>query len=125
MRVLLDTSTIVWAAENSQRLRASARDAIDAADEVQLSVVSVWEIAIKVGRGKLEFDFEALAQLRSLAANVAFLDVTLPHVLGVNALPHHHRDPFDRLLIAQARHEALTIVTNDIVFRRYDVETVW
>jgi PIN domain nuclease of toxin-antitoxin system len=125
MRLLFDTMTLIWAVDGSRALRPAARTVIGEAEEVVLSVASLWEIAIKVSTGKLEFDLDYLVGRGIEAMDATILPVLVPHALGVRDLPFHHRDPFDRLLIAQARHEGLTIMTNDPDFHAYDVEVVW
>jgi PIN domain nuclease of toxin-antitoxin system len=99
---------------------------LDPAIERSVSVVSLWEIALKVQIGKLVMPIDRTYYLRELAVLKARpLPVELRHSLAALELPMHHRDPFDRLLIAQAREESLTLVTRDKVFPAYDVQTVW
>ena len=91
-----------------------------------ISIVSFWEIAIKLSTGKLSLtqSLEAIeAEVRR--QGIAILPLNFQHILHVQGLPFHHRDPFDRLLIAQAMEERLTLVTRDVVFRSYPVETLW
>lgn len=123
-RVLLDTHTWLWWQGASTRLGAGARRAITRADDVRLSVVSPWEATIKQALGKLDFPQDAeIAD--SLARNgFTLLPVSLQHVTNLRLLPPHHRDPFDRLLIAQAQVEGLAIVTADRRFLDYDVAVI-
>lgn len=119
---------MLWAASDTHRLSRRARSTLnDAATRPWLSAVTGFEIATKVAIGKLRLDLPAgefIAEgSRSLGA--AVLPVTMEHALGVSDLPMHHRDPFDRLLVAQARSEGLAILTADRVFARYDVEVIW
>jgi PIN domain nuclease of toxin-antitoxin system len=96
----------------------------DPARMVYVSAVAVWETTIKAALGKLSLpldDLEATIE----AAGFGALPVTVAHALEVRRLPPLHRDPFDRLLIAQARHEQLTLVTRDAAIRRYPVDTLW
>jgi PIN domain nuclease of toxin-antitoxin system len=124
LRLLLDTHTVLWFTEDSPRLTAPSIQAIeDPANEILLSAVVPWEIAIKRAVGKLEASDEYLRLLRD--AGVVELPVTIAHTQAVEYLPHHHGDPFDRLLIAQAQLEGATIVTDDIRIRKYDVATIW
>jgi PIN domain nuclease of toxin-antitoxin system len=114
----LDTHTFLWWLDDPQLLSEAAREAIgDGRNTIYVSAVVVWEIVIKRALGKLDApdDIEA-----AMAAN-RFLPppVTVPHALAVQALPDFHRDPFDRLLIAQARREGLTLVTHDPLIARY------
>lgn len=127
MKLLLDTHVLLWWLLDNTRLRRPARDAIaDAANRVYVSVVNVWEIAIKVGLGKLPVPPNVAtwlpAQLQQQQLTV--LPITVEHALGVEHLPGHHNDPFDRLLIAQAVAEGLTIVTSDPAFARYGVPLI-
>lgn len=123
-RLLLDTHVWLWWFTGDSRLSGSARDLIAGAPEVRFSAASAWEIAIKASLGKL-----TLARTFRLGAELQrdgfeALPIELAHAEAVRALPMHHRDPFDRLLIAQAQAESLTIVTADPQFERYDVEIV-
>ncbi len=128
MALLIDTHAFLWFIDDDPRLSPSASERIgNPAERVLVSVVSLWEIVIKLGTGKLSLD-RPPAELwpESLAANhFEALPVTSEHVLAVSPLPLHHRDPFDRLLIAQAIVEKLELVSVDPVFDRYPVERVW
>ncbi len=121
MNLLLDTHVLIWWDEG-RRLAAGARRAIGEADAVYVSAASAWEIAIKVGLGRLH----PTRTVEQAATESGFLElpVTFRHAELVAALPKHHRDPFDRLLIAQAEAENLTLVTRDPVFRRYSAATI-
>ena len=128
MRLLLDTSTALWAAEDARELKATARAILqDPENELVLSVVTPWEIAIKAALDKFDLPEDLSDFIRDLTVkwSLQILSVELPHAVAVRNLPHIHRDPFDRLLVAQARTEGLTIVTNDPLIARYDVQTVW
>ena len=123
MRLLLDTHVVLWSLFEPGALSSEAQSAILRAESLHLSVVSPWEMVIKSALGKLEMRRgvpEVCRELeREFGAQV--LPVTLPHVLEVARLPPHHGDPFDRLLIAQARVEGLTLVTRDRAFADYDL----
>jgi PIN domain nuclease of toxin-antitoxin system len=124
VRLLLDTHVLLWSALEPERLTATARAALeDGENEVFVSAVSAWEIAIKQSLGKLELARPAEQWLPEVLRTSGFepLDVTLASALRVRALPWHHRDPFDRLLIAQALEENLTLVTSDGVLDGYGV----
>lgn len=124
MRLLLDTQVFLWSMYQPARLAAAARTAIASpTNAVVVSAASVWEIAIKVAVAKLEMNPRDLERLAGLIDTAGFdeLPVLARHAAGVRALPTLHRDPFDRLLIAQARAEGLTVVTVDPAFRAYDV----
>jgi PIN domain nuclease of toxin-antitoxin system len=120
VRLLLDSEVVLWSLHSPERLPAEAVTAItDPVNSVDVSVASLWELAIKQSIGRLTVD----ADLREHLALQSFseLPVLGEHALAVRELPPHHRDPFDRLLIAQARCEGLTIVTADRAFAAYDV----
>lgn len=120
MRLLLDTHVLLWALADDARLLPSARDRIaDGRSSVFVSAVSAWEITIKRALGKLRVPDDLVEQLRM--ARFEDLDITIEHALAVADLPDHHRDPFDRLLVAQARVDGLTIVTHDPQVQQYDV----
>lgn len=119
MRLLLDTVTIIRWLEASPQLSAKAREAIVEGHEVYVSAVSAVEIAVKTAIGKLHTpdDFAKRIAEQSMIE----LPLTVRHGLAMKDLPLHHRDPFDRMLIAQARCEGLTIITSDGAFAAYDV----
>lgn len=118
--LLLDTHVLLWALTDDPRLDPTAREAIvDGRTEVLVSAASTWEMAIKSRLGKLRIPDDLIQQLE--AARFEHLPVTLEHGLAVGGLPDHHRDPFDRLLVAQAQVEQLTLVTHDPQLHRYDV----
>lgn len=124
MNLLLDTHALIWWLGNNRRLGGQTRDALrDPRNVVYVSVATAWEIAIKVGLGRLEVPTDVAAWFPSqLAANrFRLLPIALNHVLAVEHLPLHHRDPFDRLLIAQSQAELLTLVTSDAAFSLYSV----
>jgi len=128
VRVLLDTHTFLWWIADSPQLSDVARDAIaDERTQPIFSVVSGWEIAIKAGVGKLEIpDSPEKFLSEQLSRNdVEILPIYLRHALRVYDLPDHHKDPFDRLLVAQAVLEKLPILSADPEISRYPVETVW
>ena len=112
MRLLLDSHILIWLMGEDAHLTAQARALIDGATAVFASTVSIWELAIKVSLGKLHLDIERLAGLLD-AAGIHELQITRQHVMAVARLPLLHRDPFDRLLIAQAIAEHLQLVTAD------------
>ncbi|MGH7727846.1 MAG: type II toxin-antitoxin system VapC family toxin [Vulcanimicrobiaceae bacterium] len=124
---LLDTNVLLWLFLRSDRVKKSVRDKLaDPANTVYVSAVSTWEVAIKAATGKLRLPGEPARYLpaRIARAKLSTLAVTLEHTYGVFALPPHHSDPFDRLLVAQAQLEGLTIVTADRALARYDVRTL-
>jgi PIN domain nuclease of toxin-antitoxin system len=119
MRLLLDTHVFVWWYTGDARLAAEAREAIaDPANEVSVSAVVAWEIAIKRALGRMRFD----GSVEQAVAGEGFLPlpITLRHAEFVGTLPRHHGDPFDRLLLAQARGESMTLVSQDARLRAYE-----
>ena len=126
MKVLLDTHAFIWAITDERRLSPRARSLI-ASSELWWSVVSLWEAIQKAQVGKLSLQLPAGPFLTGeLSSNhVRLLPVSLSHVLRVEELPLHHRDPFDRLLIAQSIEEGWPIITADPWFARYPVDVIW
>lgn len=128
MRALLDTHAFLWWASGDERLSKRARKVIEASDtDLLLSVASLWEAAIKWQVGKLPFPDHPSRYLPAqlLRGDVTPLEIRMHHVLHVATLPPHHNDPFDRIIIAQAQLEQMSIVTRDENIGRYDVKTVW
>jgi PIN domain nuclease of toxin-antitoxin system len=121
VRLLLDTHVLIWWDEG-RRLTPPARRAIEEAEEVFVSAASAWEIAIKVGLGRLR----PSRTIEEAAADSGFIElpVTFRHAHRLETLPRHQRDPFDRLLAAQAEVEGLTLVTRDPAFEPYGVEVL-
>ena len=121
MNLLLDTHVLIWWDEG-RRLSGAARRAIETADTVYVSAASAWEVAIKTGLGRLR----PTRTVGEAAEESGFLElpVTFRHAQRVSGLPALHRDPFDRLLVAQADLEGLTLVTRDPVFEQYTVELI-
>ena len=112
MKFLLDTHIFLWAVAGDRRLKASARARLAAAESVYVSAGSIWEIAIKARLGKIEGDAASLATAIETSGFVE-LPITARHAAAVSALPLHHTDPFDRLLLAQAFSEPLHLLTAD------------
>lgn len=126
MKVLLDTHTFLWGITDEAKIPTRVRSQILSA-EPWLSVASIWEILTKVQLGKLDFPRPSGPFLVSkLSFNgIKILPVTLQHVLRVEGMELHHRDPFDRLLIAQSIEEGWPIITADPWFSRYPVDVIW
>ncbi|HEX2900192.1 MAG TPA: type II toxin-antitoxin system VapC family toxin [Bacteroidia bacterium] len=127
MKLILDTHTFIWFLFGDPRLSPKAKMAIeDLNTKCYLSSASLWEIAIKesIGKLKLKLTIHRIEQL--LVQNqIEILPITLEHTFQVKVLPYHHRDPFDRMLIAQSMVEGLTIVTADTEFSKYTANTLW
>ena len=122
MRLLLDTHVVLWQLSGVQRLGVRASEAIASAAELAFSVVSFAEIGVKAAIGKLAVPDDLHAHV--VGTGVRVLGLSPDHGLAVARLPLHHRDPFDRLLVAQARHEGLTLVTADTRLYAYDVAVI-
>jgi PIN domain nuclease of toxin-antitoxin system len=119
VRLLLDTHVMLWQLSGARSLGVRARELVAAATELAFSVVSFAEIGVKAAVGKLEVPDDLHAHV--LETGVRVLGLSAEHGLAVASLPPHHRDPFDRLLIAQARQEGLTLVTADTRIHAYEV----
>ncbi len=122
MRLLLDTNVLLWRMHGTPTLGSESREQVDGAEELFVSMVSFIEIGIKAAVGKLRVPPGLREHVLDSGARI--LGLSPEHGLGIAELPLHHRDPFDRLLIVQAREEGLTIVTSDRSFAAYDVPVV-
>ena len=128
MMLLLDSHTVIWAVDEPSRLSAAATTAVaDAANDRVVSAATIWEIAIKVGRGKLTLSRpyrtrieQALTDLRAIV-----LPITIAYADAQAALPYHHGDPFDRMLVAQATVERIALVSVDRQFDAYGITRIW
>ncbi|MBI5659014.1 MAG: type II toxin-antitoxin system VapC family toxin [Nitrosomonadales bacterium] len=118
MRLLLDTQIFLWAVMGSAKLKAGARKTMGEADEIYVSSASIWEIAIKSGLGKLNADTKLIV---AAIGESGFMELPVysRHAVMVSELPPHHRDPFDRLLLAQAMSEPLQLLTTDTTLAKY------
>lgn len=128
MRVLIDTHAFLWFITADSRLSDHARQVLSTGgNQVLLSVASVWEIAIKVaiGRLPLPLPLDTLIADQLRLNRIGLLPISLDHALGVAHLPMHHRDPFDRLLVAQAIREEIPLVSADEAFDAYPVQRRW
>ncbi len=128
MRLLLDTHVLLWWVEDDPQLSVAARTVIGDADNLcYVSLVSAWEMSIKAGLGKLDLAVPVLDYFQQHLPGNDFkpLGISLEQVTRVQHLPFHHRDPFDRLLLAQAQQERLTMVSADAVFSNYGIERIW
>ena len=116
---LIDSQIIIWAAKNPKRIRPRHREILDGRQRLWVSVASIWELEIKRAAKKLDFPNDLLEELQT--SNIRVLRIAPDHAIEAAHLPFHHYDPFDRMLIAQARIEGLTILTTDRHFKRYEV----
>jgi PIN domain nuclease of toxin-antitoxin system len=128
MRLLLDTHSFLWFIDGSENLSTTGRTLIeDASNQPFLSVAGLWEMAIKLSLGKLRLaqPFDLLIPQQMQLNGIEPLGIEMDHVATVAKLPFHHRDPFDRLLIAQAMVEQIPIVSADTAFDAYGVRRLW
>ena len=128
MSYLLDTTIFVWLLKEPEKLNRRALDLLeDEGQNVFLSSVTSWEVAIKSAIGKLTLPKKPDELISEVFTNFSFqpLSITHAHGLAVGELAFHHRDPFDRMLIAQARSEKLILMTADLMIQKYPVETLW
>lgn len=128
MTYLLDTHTFLWFINDDPLLSPIAKRLIESPENaVYLSIASVWEMAIKVSLGKLEVPspFTDFIDAQVQENSISILAIKTSHAGIVTNLPFHHRDPFDRLIIAQARSEGYTLISRDEIFDRYGVERRW
>ncbi|UKO95981.1 type II toxin-antitoxin system VapC family toxin [Nostoc sp. UHCC 0870] len=126
MRQLLDTHTFIWFIMGDPRITGNVRSQIERNENV-LSIISVWEIAIKHSIGKLNLNssFADFVEQQITMTNIQLITIKIDHVLAVSQLPLHHRDPFDRMLIAQAIAENIPILSADAIFDTYPVQRLW
>jgi PIN domain nuclease of toxin-antitoxin system len=126
MRQLLDTHTLIWFIMGDQRISQTVRSQIENNHNC-LSIVSIWEIAIKnsIGKLNLNLSFAEFVQQQIIMTDVQLIPIQIEHILAVAQLPLHHRDPFDRMLIAQAITENLPILSADTIFDNYSVQLLW
>jgi PIN domain nuclease of toxin-antitoxin system len=128
MNILLDSHTLIWFSQNSPQLSSSAIEILENRNNLLfLSLVSVWEIQIKVQLGKLNLDISLseIVKDQTKINDVQILPMKLSHIWTLDTLPYYHKDPFDRLLISQAITENLIILGVDSVFDSYPVEKIW
>lgn len=127
MNLLQDTHTLIWFLEGDSQLSQTARSVIENAENTNfVSIATFWEIAIKSSLGKLETK-TPLSNLKRLVLDngIEILPITIEHTLLVGELPFHHRDPFDRLLIAQAKLENMPVLSKDEHFDKYGIRLIW
>ncbi|MBC6434724.1 type II toxin-antitoxin system VapC family toxin [Nostoc sp. HG1] len=128
MKLLLDTHVIIWSAGNPEKLSQRVRDLlIDTNNFWVVSMASVWELQIKSQLGKLNLSSSLpnFIETQQRVNNLQLLSIELTHIYALEALPSHHRDPFDRILIAQAIVEEMPLLSIDAVFDVYPVERIW
>lgn len=128
MNILLDTHVLIWLAIEPQKLSQQAVNIVSSLDNTLfLSLVSVWEMQIKIQIGKLSLNMPLLEliECQQQVNGVQILAIELAHILALDILPNHHRDPFDRLLLAQATVTQMPILSTDAIFDRYGLQRLW
>ena len=128
MNFLLDTHVLIWLAIEPQKLSPQATNILtDSNNTLFLSLVSIWEMQIKIQIGKLTFNLplREIIERQQQVNELQILPIELTHIFTLDGLPNHHRDPFDRLLIAQGIAERMGIVSADAIFDRYPVQRLW
>jgi PIN domain nuclease of toxin-antitoxin system len=128
MRLLLDSHTLIWSADRPDRITANAMTAMsDTANELLVSAATLWEIAIKFGLGRLPLSlpYRQWMEKAMVDLGLVLLPITLDHAERQALLPWHHRDPFDRLLVAQAQVEGVPLVSADTTLDPYGITRIW
>lgn len=128
MNALLDTHSFIWFVEGNPSLSSPVRAIIEAPDnDIFVSIASIWEMAIKISLGKLHLSqpFDVFVSHQLLVNDISLLDITVNHTSQVATLPFHHRDPFNRLLIAQSLVEHIPLISIDTIFDAYGVKRLW
>ena len=123
MNYLLDTQIVIWSMREPGKINAKIRGILTGKkNRLFISTASLWEMSIKISLGKLDLAHSFIDHI--YAADVSILTIEPTHIFTLLNLPHHHKDPFDRMLIAQALHENLTILTSDRMFKQYDAKII-
>ena len=124
---LLDTHALIWFLEGDAQLSLTAKTIIlDTDNRLCVSVASLWEMAIKMSIGKLTLTQSVEQIIARLPVEfIELLSIEVPHILAIQQLPLHHKDPFDRLLIAQTKAENLTIISDEAIFDQYAIKRIW
>jgi PIN domain nuclease of toxin-antitoxin system len=127
MKLLLDTHTFLWFIDDSPQLSVHAKSLLESDNDLLLSVASLWEIAIKYNLDKLKLPtpYEVFIPQQLTTNDIEILPISFPHLAAVSVLPRHHRDPFDRMIIAQAQVERVAIVSVDPLFDTYPIRRLW
>jgi PIN domain nuclease of toxin-antitoxin system len=128
LRLLLDSNVFFWSVFNRSKLTPRVLHLLEEdQNELFVSRASIWELSIKVAKGRLEMPGSSIRYMleQSARTGMTVLPIEDAHVLRTETLPHHHRDPFDRILVAQALEEGLTILTSDSEIPKYDAPVIW
>ena len=126
MKYLLDTHILIWAFSDTENLSRKVQKILDTEEGICTSIVSLWEIGIKKSIGKLNIPFTVKElEAQCIAQNIEILPIQTDYIDRLSELPDFHNDPFDRMIIAQAQSENLTIITKDSKIKLYDVNVLW
>jgi len=128
MKYLLDTHTLLWIIDENARLSEKSRSIfLDMTNDIYLSSASLWELSIKVSLNKIEINntFENFIQDHVLGNDIKIMKIELPHIIRVSKIPFHHRDPFDRMIIAQSIEDNIPVISGDKIFDRYLSNRIW
>ena len=128
MKYLLDTHTFLWIIDDSENLTDKVRKIyLDGANEIYLSVASIWEMAIKISLNKLSIrgQLEKFIDRHAIENNIRLLSIQPHHIFPIEKLPFHHRDPFDRLLLSQCIQEKMYLLSKDEEFDKYGIHRIW
>jgi PIN domain nuclease of toxin-antitoxin system len=126
-KYLIDTQVLIWMAQQPENLSSLSRAILESENELFLSFVSIWEMAIKIKVQKLNIEIDLSDFIGSSIEkyNLKLFPISLQHIYFTQKLSLHHRDPFDRLLIAQALSEKMHLISSDVAFDAYDVQRIW
>lgn len=128
MKYLLDTHTLLWIVNDDPRLSKKSKQVyLNSENLILFSIASLWEIAIKISLKKLSIEepLNEFIQIHIKGNDIKFLNIEVPHILLLENLPYHHRDPFDRLIVTQCIHEDITLLSSDKMFDLYPIKRVW
>ena len=126
MKVLIDSHTFLWSTREEHRLSSRARDIMeDSTNQLCLSIATAWELALKLDKLRLLDQFEVLMSRAINELGMTILAIEMRHIIQSGRLPYHHRDPFDRILVAQAILEGIPILTGDSRIAQYPVQVLW
>ena len=127
MNLLLDTHTYIWFSTNKPELSSKVKKMIEDSENYSyISIASLWEMSIKISLGKLSIDRALEDVIKDLTdSGIEILPISFEHILKISSLPFHHRDPFDRLIIAQSMCEGMKLLSADVIFDQYTNERIW
>lgn len=128
MKYLIDTHVLLWITNHDSRLSKKAKDLfLNEKNDIYLSIASIWEMAIKISLNKLDVNepLKNFVRTKIIANKIKITNISVEHLFMLEDLPFHHKDPFDRLIIAQSIVENIPIISKDSVFRKYNIKKIW